>query len=309
MLKSNIKIIRSFPDPGRNRESAETWYEEHGQSIVLINCDAKSIEYPRHWTPLSLKFVISGQEYYHFRDKSYAVTRDNFLILNEGCLYESSIKTQEQTESFSMNFTGRNIREVYRAISSEHLKMLDNPFELYNSSVFIEKLYTGHKELKDLVHVTRNFVRLRTEENLTTELMYNVLEKMIFLQHETLRGINAIPAKKLSTRRELYKRLHTVRDVIDSCYDKDLTLEYLASVSFLNCYYLIRQFKNVFGITPHQYLLQRRLKESEIMLKYDDRPITEIVSAIGFKDLSSFSKAFKAHTTLSPQLYRKKWLG
>src|SRR5882762_10135461 len=115
-----VKVIDSFPHPTAYKYNEDLWYKQHGNSLVIINCVASHIEYPEHWTPLSIKCAFGGKEYYHFPNNSLAVGPANFLILNEGTTYRSSIESDSPTESYSLNFTKENISRVASCLSSNH---------------------------------------------------------------------------------------------------------------------------------------------------------------------------------------------
>ncbi|MGZ3846693.1 MAG: helix-turn-helix transcriptional regulator, partial [Flavisolibacter sp.] len=81
----------------------------------------------------------------------------------------------------------------------------------------------------------------------------------------------------------------------------------LSGVCFMNETYLLRCFKNFFGITPRQYLIKKRMEAASQMLQSRrNLLITEICFNVGYDDLSSFSKLFKKYFRLSPEAYRRK---
>src|SRR5580704_11940985 len=124
MANLPIKIIDSFPDPEAAKYDEKLWYAQHDDSIVVLNCASKNIYYPKHWTPLSIKCAFGGSETYHFEKNAFSVSDNSFLILNEGSEYSSSIQAQDPTTSFTINFTARNIKEVFGGISSTAIGQL-----------------------------------------------------------------------------------------------------------------------------------------------------------------------------------------
>ena len=120
-----------------------------------------------------------------------------------------------------------------------------------------------------------------------------------------MNNIRNIPKIRLSTKTELYKRLTRAKDYLDSCYARDISLEELARLSYMNNTYFLRQFRNYYQITPRQYLIKRRMESARIYLETNKTiSITEICSMVGYSDLSSFSKLFKQYYSLSPEQYR-----
>jgi transcriptional regulator GlxA family with amidase domain len=70
---------------------------------------------------------------------------------------------------------------------------------------------------------------------------------------------------------------------------------------------LIRRFKNAAGVTPSNYLQEIRLDAASKYLVQSNKTIDEITHAIGYSDISSFTKLFKRKTGLSPSSYRARF--
>jgi AraC-like DNA-binding protein len=304
---TDVKIIDSFPSPTAYKYDQGCWQAQHGNSLVIINCLSSDIEYPEHWTPLSIKCAFGGREYYHFKNHSLAVSDENFLILNEGTLYRSSIRSDKPTESFTLNFTGENIRQVCSCFQSDSQGLLDNPFYFSSASVrFIEKLYTHNKMLSGDLFQLRKMIRNKTQPpHSYIEPMYNILGNMILLNKHTDIEIEQVIAKRRSSKEELHKRLHLAKDYMASCFHENISLAELSKLCYLNPYHLLREFRKNFRITPHQYLMQQRMKEAKKLLLGSEKSISEIGGFLAFCDLSSFSKFFKKYSGYSPENFRK----
>jgi len=78
----------------------------------------------------------------------------------------------------------------------------------------------------------------------------------------------------------------------------------IAIESNMSEFHFFRCFKNVLGITPYQYLLEKRLQHSYSLLKQKELLISTIAKECGFPDVFTFSKAFKRKYGLSPSKYR-----
>ena len=69
--------------------------------------------------------------------------------------------------------------------------------------------------------------------------------------------------------------------------------------------YFSAVFRELQGITPSEYLLQIRMKESSHMLQNLQMPIQDIARYVGYDDALTFSKAFKRFFGISPKRYRE----
>jgi len=80
----------------------------------------------------------------------------------------------------------------------------------------------------------------------------------------------------------------------------------LARIAGLSPYHFLRTFKEVTGVTPHQWLLRARLRQAADRLVASRAPVTEIALDVGFQDLSNFIRSFRAEFGVSPRRYRAR---
>ncbi|MDF1697950.1 MAG: AraC family transcriptional regulator [Saprospiraceae bacterium] len=98
-----------------------------------------------------------------------------------------------------------------------------------------------------------------------------------------------------------------IRNYIDNNYENDLNLDFLARNRFISKYHMLRLFKKYYGLTPRQYLIDKRIAKSKEELK-KGRTVTQTCFAVGFESVGSFSTLFKVKTGKSPSIYRKEQL-
>lgn len=310
MMAPAVKIIQDFPSPTAYKYNEDVWQQQHGNSFVIINCVASNIYYPEHWTPLSMKCVLAGKEFYQFSNFSYAVTQNRFLLLNEGSQYASYIDSDFPSESFTLNFTRENIAALSSLFFRNTQNILDDPFCSNNPGLrFIEKLYEYNPAILSKIYFLKQLVdEDQTDHAAITEKLYEVLYELLLLDRTTRKAIGKIKSKKASTREEIYKRLSIARDYMESCYNENITLEKMARTCYMNPFYLLREFKKNFHVTPHQYLILARLREARRLIITTDKPITAIVAEVGFETHSSFSRSYKKHFGFSPLAHRSTFL-
>jgi len=125
---------------------------------------------------------------------------------------------------------------------------------------------------------------------------------MTFYEKELNRINNAIYSNQ-----EQIKTVIGVRNFIDNNYDTNLNLDFLSHIRFVSKYHLLRLFKKHYGLTPRQYLIDKRIEKSKKCLK-KGMSVTETCFAVGFESLGSFSTLFKSKTRKSPSEYQKEQL-
>lgn len=87
-------------------------------------------------------------------------------------------------------------------------------------------------------------------------------------------------------------------------YKEDIRTDDIARAVNLSRSYMSELFTHTFGISPHEYVVQFRLSIAKNLLMNSSFSITEIAEQTGFRDVSSFSRAFKRQIGISPIKYR-----
>jgi AraC-like DNA-binding protein len=108
---------------------------------------------------------------------------------------------------------------------------------------------------------------------------------------------------------QLERHLLRARDLADSRYDEQLDLRALARAAHVSPRHFSRSFRRVFGETPHQYLLTRRLERARHLLRTTDMSVAEICLEVGFTSVGSFTTTFRRHVGVAPTTFRKAYSG
>ena len=93
---------------------------------------------------------------------------------------------------------------------------------------------------------------------------------------------------------------------IESHPDWEHGLGALAREAKLSRYHFLRIFRQLSGLTPHQYVLRTRLRWAATRLMLEPVRVLDIALDSGFGDVSNFNHAFLAEFGVSPRSYRGK---
>ncbi len=105
------------------------------------------------------------------------------------------------------------------------------------------------------------------------------------------------------------RQLRLAKDAMDRDWASPLDLGAVAAHAGYSRFHFIRAFKQVYGLTPGQYLSRRRIERAEELLRTADLSVTEICWLVGFGSLGTFSARFKEQTGLTPSAYRRRHVG
>ena len=99
-------------------------------------------------------------------------------------------------------------------------------------------------------------------------------------------------------------QLRHVRALIDEDITTSLTLEVMAAAAGVTRAHFARGFKASTGVSPHRFLIERRLERARQLLAASTQPVGEIAHAVGFASQSHFTTTFTRHVGVSPTTYR-----
>jgi AraC-like DNA-binding protein len=100
------------------------------------------------------------------------------------------------------------------------------------------------------------------------------------------------------------RHLLRAKELADARYFEPVTVENMASAARLSRSHFSREFRRVFGESPHAYLLTRRLERAAALLRTTDRSVAEICYSVGLGSVGSFTTSFTRAYGASPTAYR-----
>lgn len=101
------------------------------------------------------------------------------------------------------------------------------------------------------------------------------------------------------------RHLLRARDLADARYAEAVGVADMAAAAGLSQAHFARAFRAAFGVTPHGYLLTRRLERAAALLRQTDRSVADICMLVGLSSVGSFTTSFKRRFGRTPVEYRE----
>jgi AraC-like DNA-binding protein len=104
-------------------------------------------------------------------------------------------------------------------------------------------------------------------------------------------------------------RLRRVQAHIDGNLHHDLRLADLGAIVHMSPYHFARLFKRATGLSPHRFILRRRIAAATALLAESTSSIRSVARTVGFTTASHFATTFRRVTGVTPTAYRRGQTG
>ncbi|WP_454736054.1 helix-turn-helix domain-containing protein [Cupriavidus necator] len=146
-------------------------------------------------------------------------------------------------------------------------------------------------------------------KSFSAEMAAGRVPEAVYLEHlvslVALRIAGATPAASGRRAPGLGKRLLArLTDYIDSRLDASLSLSDLAGVAGMPVDTFARRFKAETGMAPYAYVIARRVRRAQCLLRSSSMPISTLALELGFSSQSHFTSTFQRLTGTTPRTYR-----
>jgi AraC family transcriptional regulator len=294
-----------LPDHNNPGFDEQVHYGRFKKQNIIFNAFSRQSHCPNHVGCLSMKTILSGEEWYGIDNHKIAVRPGQFLVLNDDQSYSCQIHAGEGARVLSVFFEKDFAAAVFYDMLFAEERLLERGADDRCVPEFFQTLHPVdellNRKLVDLVGQLEieGYDRSNTDEHLVF-----LLRHLVITYKKETRLKDRVSAIKASTKSEVLRRLCIAKDILHSDFQQALDLDALGKAACLSTPQLIRQFKTVFKQTPHQYLVGIRLQHAEKKLKASDIPVRELAWHCGFNDPSAFGRAFRKTYGLPPERYR-----
>lgn len=227
-------------------EQSKLWRSEEYAGIELLSATYTNFEFKKHWhDELAIGVIEAGAESVWYRGENLLVPQQHIIAINPGEVHTGLAGVESGWQYrmfyFDLSFLSQHLSESWLTANS----VIDIPV--------IDDV-TLYQELLQLHHALElSSLRLSKDTLLTL-----ALEKL-FARYGT-----TITHDKSGTID--IKSAILAKDYINDCWQGNPSLEQIEAYTRCNRFQLLRSFKVMYGVTPHQYLLLIKTQRAKMML-------------------------------------------
>ncbi|CAM4006495.1 AraC family transcriptional regulator [Paenibacillus alkaliterrae] len=247
-----------------------------------------------------LILMESGQLFIGEEEQQWALTAGQTLLLLPDRYHYSIKPSEEPTHFYWVHFQA--LGEWQQQSDQEHASLSHDA----HYQRFLTSPYSLHLQKKwTLPYPEQAFRLMRTLNKAggerqssafwTQQQAFEELLRMMDLrQNESYTS----PVVTLAEKTEAY---------LKNNYRSEITGKTLTDTLNFHYNYITRCMKQVYGMTPVEYLLKFRMEQAKLLLLKTEWPIAEIALHVGFENVPYFSNCFTNQIGLPPSKYRKRY--
>jgi len=226
-----------------------------------------------------IMYIKEGSGHIKFNNKTFTAKKNDVVFLN--CYKPHSYYTLTGWNIQWFHFDGNSSKKLFNMIFERTGVVLS----LQNSNVIQLNISKILENLKSKTIIP---------ESIISCYIHRILAEMIVISAET----NFSEDKKSNY-------ITDAITFIECNYQQKIDLESISRSVNLSPYYFSREFKQMTGYSPYEYLINTRINKAKMLLKKSNMSIKEIAFSVGYSCESNFVDAFHKITSLTPKKFRE----
>ncbi|GGK63885.1 helix-turn-helix domain-containing protein [Amphritea balenae] len=138
------------------------------------------------------------------------------------------------------------------------------------------------------------FLQQQLQQSNSTSSQRQMLLLLIQLLHE-----------QHGEKTSIDRRISTARDYLDNHFNQAISLTQIAGIASLSPRQLSELFRKQLGMTPQQYLIEKRMQQAWQLLEQNQLSIQQVADKVGYTSLPAFSDRFRKHFNIPPSHFRR----
>lgn len=223
-----------------------------------------------------MALIIAGRAQYCFGEEKTVVQAGDILFIGKNTGYTARVVSKEPWEHIVIAFRAdgagdfaefpvERVNRVHH--SNRYRELFDQAFGVWSQCAFGYKIQT---------------------KALITQILFALLSENVSRHFGTSDALRS---------------LKVAIDYMEQNYARRITVEELARLSGYSASHFTRMFRQVYDLSPIQFLNRLRIQHAKNLLRAEQYTLSEIANRCGFSSVYYFSRCFKQITGATP----KKW--
>jgi len=259
---------------------------EKCENVTALDATMSDFSYSKHaHEEYSLGVTLQGRQDFFCQNAFHKSASGNVLIFNPEDVHDGHSGGEQQLKYKMLYVHPDEFRPLFSALGYQknsvlrlNQPMVDNPILRHQilrfSSIIQEPNYSKVEFEAGLFQIAQSLVAMSGNLDLDTQ-----------------------------TSKRADKLLLRARDYILASLEHNISIDDIAQVATMSKFHFIRQFRQQFGITPHQYVLSCRVNLARRMLE-SGKSLNQAAFEAGFADDSHLNRHFKRIYGVTPKRFQ-----
>jgi AraC-like DNA-binding protein len=228
-----------------------------------------------------IEYVSEGKGHIEAGGKFREVSAGDVYIVHQKTQHLYYADKDDPFRKKWLNVSGRFLSSVINGFS------IDSPFFVINLGADAEKIF-------DEIHQKASSTTPADVEELTNFTMKRLLDLFLMID------------KKRRTDEDTLSLEEQIVRYIEANICLDINITSLSETFFISSSTLYRIFKKLYGISPKDFILSKKIEFAKRMISMGDANVQMVSSTLNFYDSHHFQRTFKKYTGMTPSEYKKQ---
>ncbi|MEZ8104910.1 MULTISPECIES: AraC family transcriptional regulator [Vibrio] len=268
------------------KEIAHYQVAEELGGLEILDAQYEKQNFSRHsHEGYTVGVIERGAQSFYRTGGNHIAPQDSIILINADEVHSGHSATEGGWAYKAMYPLPQQLEEISRELNQAHA-----------GAPYFPEPVVYDPELANQFRLVFNTLEHSDNRLLRETLIYASLVKLMGKHGKSRHSINH--------EGKAQKPLLLIKEFLDDFPQADVSLSDLSQLSGLSPYHLVRSFQKTFGLPPHAYQIQSRLRMARKLMR-QGHSLSDTAQETGFHDQSHLHRHFKKAMGITPGQYLK----
>lgn len=262
---------------------------EKSENITVLDATMSDFSYSKHaHEEYSLGVTLQGRQDFFCQNSFHQSASGNVLIFNPEDVHDGHSGGEQALKYKMLYIHPDEFRPLFRSLGYQQSSILRLSQPMADNPILRHQILRLSSTIQQA-----NYSKIEFESGL-----FQIAQSLVAMSGNLDLGTQ--------NSKRIDQLLLRARDYILASLEHNISIDDIANVANMSKFHFIRQFRQKFGITPHQYVLSCRVNLARRIIE-SGKSLNQAAFEAGFADDSHLSRHFKRIYGLTPKRFQKQF--